>query len=136
MLYSRLHGAYFNHRKRNSTACPGSIAISNSKCWSRVHNRAVRPWCGKKASNILWQNHIKFENVQSELEYSILYITFLVLRKRKWFRRNSKKAGVCVSRSLQNISEVTKSQRNRRRQRRLQIFQKNSTFKAVKIKIK
>ena len=35
-----------------------------------------------------------------------------------------------------DISEVTKSQRNRRRQRRLQIFQKNSTFKAVKIKIK
>ena len=37
---------------------------------------------------------------------------------------------------LKNISKVTKSQRNRRRQRRLQIFQKNSTFKAVKIKIK
>ena len=35
-----------------------------------------------------------------------------------------------------DISEVTKSQRNRRRQRGLQIFPKNSIFKAWKINIK
>ena len=34
------------------------------------------------------------------------------------------------------ISEVTKSQRNRRRQRRLKIFPKHATFKAWKINIK
>ena len=34
------------------------------------------------------------------------------------------------------ITEVTKSQRNRRRQRRLQIFQKNFMFKAGKINAK
>ena len=35
-----------------------------------------------------------------------------------------------------DITEVMKSQRNRRRQRRLQIFQKNFTFKASKINVK
>ena len=34
------------------------------------------------------------------------------------------------------MGEVTKSQRNRRRQRRLQIFQKKFAFKAWKIKCK
>ena len=34
------------------------------------------------------------------------------------------------------ITEVTKSQRNRRRQRRLQIFPKNFTFEAWKINVK
>ena len=33
-------------------------------------------------------------------------------------------------------TEVTKSQRNRRRQRRLQIFQKNFTFEAWKINVR
>ena len=38
--------------------------------------------------------------------------------------------------TTQNITEVTKSQRNRRRQRRLQIFLKNFTFEAWKICVK
>ena len=41
-----------------------------------------------------------------------------------------------VRSSHPHTTEVTKSQRNRRRQRRLQIFQKNSVFKDWKINIK
>ena len=42
----------------------------------------------------------------------------------------------CLLRVVLNNTEVTKSQRNRRRQRRLQIFLKNFTFEAWKINVK
>ena len=38
--------------------------------------------------------------------------------------------------SSRDMTEVTKSQRNKRRQRRLQIFPKNFTFEAWKINVK
>ena len=38
--------------------------------------------------------------------------------------------------SKADISEVTKSQRNRRRQPRIQIFFKKSTFKAWKVNVR
>ena len=42
--------------------------------------------------------------------------------------------GSCTPEAI--ISEVTKSQRNIRQQRRLQLFFKKSTFKAWKINVK
>ena len=109
MLYSRLHGAYFisNHRKRNSAACPGSITKSNSKCWSRVHNRDIRPGCGKKAFNILWQNHIKFGNVMIRIGvFHTICSLFGALGKHmkgSGFEEIVIEAGVCANGSLQKV---------------------------------
>ena len=107
MLYSRLHGACFisNHRKRNSAACPGSIPKSNSKCWSRVRNRDIRPGCGKKAFNILWQNNIKFGNVIIRIgvfhTICSLFGALCKHMKGSRFEEIVIEAGVCASGSLQ-----------------------------------
>ena len=107
MLYSRLHGACFisNHRKRNSAACPGSIPKSNSKCWSRVHNRDIRPGCGKKAFNILWQNNIKFGNVIIRIGvfHTICSLFGALCKHMKGSRFEEIEVGVCASGSLQKV---------------------------------
>ena len=52
------------------------------------------------------------------------------------FRKEFLRSNLCTDQGLKDYnSEVTKSQRNKRRQGRLQNFQTNSIFKAWKINI-